>query len=87
LIYKIQIGVFKQPDKKWLQKISDLGNIENIPVKDKELFKIFISSYPNYETAKSYLDKVHQRGLADAFIVPFYKGEAITIEQANQIKK
>lgn len=87
LIYKIQVGVFKQPDEKWLQKINDLGNIEKIPVKDKELFKIFISSYPNYETAKSYLEKVQQRGLMDAFIVPFYKGEAITIDQANRIKK
>ncbi|HUH75010.1 MAG TPA: OmpA family protein [Chitinophagales bacterium] len=86
LIYKIQIGVYKQPDEKWLQKISDLGNIEKQQVKDKELYKIFISSYPNYETAKSYLDKVHQRGLTDAFIVPFFKGEAITIDEANQIK-
>lgn len=87
LIYKIQIGVFKQPDVKWLQQISDLGNIEKTPVENKDIFKFYISSYPNYETAKSYLDKVHKRGLVDAFIVPFYKGEVITLEKANQLKK
>lgn len=87
LIFKIQVGVFKQPNEKWLQQINDLGNIETIPTDNKDLFKIYISSYPNYETAKSFLEKVHQRGLVDAFIVPFYKGEAITIEKANQLKK
>lgn len=87
LIFKIQVGVFKQPNEKWLQQINDLGNIETIPTENNDLYKIYISSYPNYETAKSYLEKVNQRGLVDAFIVPFYKGEAISIEKANQLKK
>lgn len=87
LVYKIQIGVFKQIDEKWLQQISDLGNIEKDPIHNKDLYKVYISAYPSYEIAKSYLDKVHKRGLKDAFVVPFYKGEPITMDEANRLEK
>ncbi|MCO5234581.1 MAG: OmpA family protein [Chitinophagales bacterium] len=87
LSYKIQIGVFKTPDQKWLQTISDLGNIELIPEKNKDFVKVYIYSYPSYEAAKKFLDTVHQRGLKDAFIVPFYKGKAISIEEAKKLGK
>ncbi|MCO5231084.1 MAG: OmpA family protein [Chitinophagales bacterium] len=87
LVYKIQIGVFKVPDQKWLQTISDLGNIEMIPEKNKDFVKVYIYSYPSYEAAKKFLDTVYQRGIKDAFIVPFYKGKAISIEEAKKLTK
>ncbi len=87
LVYKIQIGVFKEINPKWMQQLSDLGNIEQVPVEGKELLKIFIGPYPTYESAKSFMDKVLQRGLEDAFIIAFHKGKPVTLEEAKKLKK
>jgi len=41
-----------------------------------------------YETALGYLRKVQERGVKDAFIVAYYKGKPITLEEAaKKIRK
>lgn len=86
LVYKIQIGVFKEPNQKWMQQLSDLGNIEMSEMENKGLYRVSISSYPTLEAAQTFMKKVHQRGLKDAFIVPYYKGVPITLEEAGKLK-
>lgn len=85
LIYKIQLGVFKEPNPTWLSNISDLGNIE--VEETNGLYRVLISSYPNYDAANKYIAKVHQRGMQDAFIVAYYQGRAISVSQAKRIEK
>lgn len=87
LKYKIQIGVFAQPDAKWLQQLSDLGNIEIEDVEKSDLKRIYLSSYPNLESAQSFLNIVHQRGLKDAIIMVSWKGKTMTQEAYKKLKK
>lgn len=87
LKYKIQIGEFTQPDAKWLQQLSDLGNIEIVDKDKSDVKKIYLSSYPTLESAQSFLDIVHQRGLKDAIIVVSWKGKTMTQEAYKKLKK
>lgn len=86
VIYKIQIGVFTNPEPAFLQKFNDLGNVKAILVQGSAASKYYLESYSNYATAQGYLQQVKARGITDAFIVPFYKGKPITIEQAKKLE-
>lgn len=86
VIYKIQIGVFVNPEQAVLQKFSDLGNVNAVLVQGTNASKYYLESYANYATAQGYLQQVKARGITDAFIVPFYKGKPITIEQAKKLE-
>jgi len=88
LEYYIQIGVFQSPDKAKIQQFSDLGNVRMIPAEGQDMVKFMLTSYATYETALGYLRKVQERGVKDAFIVAYYKGKPITLEEAaKKIRK
>jgi len=83
LVYKIQIGVFKNsPDEEALKKIPP---VSKLTIPDKGLTKYFAGKYSSYEEAQKDLKKVRDSGFSGAFIVAFYKGERISISKAKDI--
>lgn len=83
LVYKIQIGVFKNaPDEEALKKIPP---VSKLAIPDKGLTKYFAGKYSSYEDAQKDLKKVRDSGFSGAFIVAFYKGERISISKAKDI--
>jgi outer membrane protein OmpA-like peptidoglycan-associated protein/tetratricopeptide (TPR) repeat protein len=86
IVYKIQIGVFSNPDLNLLQKFTDLGNLLVVPVEGTAQSRYLIEKYDSYNTALGYLKKVQARGIKDAFIVPYRNGVAITMQEAKDLE-
>lgn len=84
--YKIQIGLYKNPDKATLNKFSDLGRVVVQNVDETGMQRYVLESYGNHATALGYLKKVQERGLADAFLLAFKDGKPITIEEAKKME-
>jgi outer membrane protein OmpA-like peptidoglycan-associated protein/tetratricopeptide (TPR) repeat protein len=84
--YKIQIGVYKNPDKATLNKFSDLGRVVVQNVDDSGLQRYILESYSNYATALGYLKKVQERGIKDAFLLAFRDGNPISMEEARKLE-
>lgn len=88
LLYKIQVGAFKSsPNAKLIREVSDMGYVEVEDVEGKDLRRVYISSYPTHEAAQLFLKRVHEKGFKEAFIVPVYKGEVISVKEALDIEK
>ncbi len=83
LVFKIQIGVFKNtPAEEALKKIPP---VSKLAIPKKGLTKYFAGKYSSYEDAQKDLQKVKDAGFSGAFIVAFYKGERISISKAKEI--
>jgi hypothetical protein len=83
LVYKIQIGVFKNtPDEEALKKIPA---ISKVPIPEKSLTKYYAGNYSTYKEAKQDLQKVKEAGFSGAFIVAFHNGQRISISKAKEL--
>jgi len=65
-VYKIQIGVFKNPNLNKFNKLSDLGKLETEPV--SRLQRVLLGSFTKSQS-KTALKQVKSRGYRDAFLV------------------
>jgi hypothetical protein len=80
--YRIQIGVFRnEPNPAALANIPQISS-EAIP--DKALRKYFSGSWPDYEAAKSQVEKIRSAGFPGAFVVAFINGQQISLEDARK---
>lgn len=85
LVYKIQIGVFRNaPDEK---KLIPLKPVSSEMMAESGLVKYFSGQFASYEEASSQLTSVREKGFPGAFVVAFYNGEAITVVKAREIEK
>lgn len=79
LVYKIQIGVFRnEPNATALAKIPAISKIE-IPGRD--LTKYFAGNYSSYSEAQGDLGVVQAAGFAGAFVVVFKDGKQINLTE------
>ncbi|GAO30375.1 PD40 domain-containing protein [Geofilum rubicundum] len=82
LEYRIQIGVFRnEPNAAALANIPQISS-EALP--DKPLRKYFSGSWPAYETAKSQVENIREAGFPGAFVVAFFNGQQISLEEARK---
>jgi hypothetical protein len=82
LIYKIQIGVFRnEPNASALANIPRVTS-ETLP--ESGLLKYFSGSWPTYEEAKAEVDNIINAGFPGAFVVAFFNGQAITLDEARK---
>ncbi len=80
LIYKVQIGAFRNPIPQNLFKgINPIAG-EKTP---NGLTRYLAGIFKEYGGAKSAENKIHQLGYKDAFIVAFLNGKRISLAQAN----
>ncbi|MBS2212264.1 PD40 domain-containing protein [Carboxylicivirga mesophila] len=83
LIYKIQIGVFRnEPDAAAVSKIPPISKVE---IPSKGLTKYFAGEYPSYTDAQKDIDQVQSSGFPGAFIVVFKDGKQINLTE--ELKK
>ena len=85
LIYKIQIGVFRnQPDHEMLDKLSEISS-DKIP--DSGLMKYYSGNYTTYVDAVSHVSEVRNIGFDGAFVVAFKDGKQIAVSKARELEK
>jgi len=83
--YKIQLGVLAKPNDVYAETLSDLGVISSEMTDDK--YKYYLGTYSTYSTANTFLNKVKKRGVPDAFLIPYYKGKPISLEDALNFER
>lgn len=83
IVYKIQIGVFRnEPNKEALNKIP---TISVIPIPAKGLNKYYSGHYNSYQEAQSMIDSVRAAGFKGAFVVAFRGKQQINL--TDELKK
>ena len=83
LVYRIQIATVADKSKVApLLKhygITDEPFLETI---NATTIKVLIGSYPNYSSGEARVDELKHKGLKAAFVVPYYKGQRVTLQEA-----
>jgi len=83
LVYKIQIGVFKnEPNAGAVAKIPEVSKVE---IPDRGLTKYFSGKYKSYAEAQKDLQRVQSAGFSGAFVVVFENGQQINL--TDELKK
>ncbi|WP_430817530.1 SPOR domain-containing protein [Carboxylicivirga sp. RSCT41] len=83
LVYKIQIGVFKNEPN--ADAVSKIPPISKQKVANKDLTKYFAGNYSSYTEADKYVQQVRDAGFPGAFIVVFEDGKQINLTE--ELKK
>ncbi len=78
-IFKIQIGVFKNPPKQ--EAVNKIPTVSKIELKGRGLTKYFAGSYKTYKEAQSKIPEVIDAGFSGAFVVFFENGKMRSIPQ------
>jgi hypothetical protein len=82
LFFTVQIGVYNKPIKNGqLNAFNELYTSRS----EKGQIRYATGKFSDLELAKQRRVEAVQNGVADAFIVAYYKGKRITIAQANQL--
>jgi hypothetical protein len=83
LVYKIQIGVFKnEPNENAVSKIPPITKVD---IPNKELTKYFAGNYSSYKDAQNDVQRVRDAGFSGAFIAVFKDGKQINLTE--ELKK
>ncbi|HYQ57706.1 MAG TPA: SPOR domain-containing protein [Draconibacterium sp.] len=89
LTYKIQLGAYSRGlpayVKRLFDKLSYIRKIENY-TDDKGIVVYTTGNLTNYEDALKMQEQVRQEGVEDAFVVPYFNGKRITLEEAKEIE-
>jgi tetratricopeptide (TPR) repeat protein len=79
VVYKIQLGAYKDPSKAKVPDLEKIGKLEKI-VNDKNgLTYFYLSTYKTMEEATKAKNKVEEKGMSGTFIVAFKNGEKINL--------
>ncbi len=82
LFFTVQIGVYNKPIKNGqLTAFDELYTSKS----EKGQIRYATGKFEDVELAKQRRVEAVQKGVADAFVVAYYKGKRITIAQANQL--
>ena len=89
LVYKIQIGAYSRGipayRKRLFNKLSFIRKIDQHT--DENGVTVYTTgNLNNLEDAKIMQSQVKQEGIEDAFIVPYFNGKRITLEQAKKME-
>ncbi|MBN2165840.1 MAG: PD40 domain-containing protein [Marinilabiliaceae bacterium] len=84
LIYKIQIGVFRnQPDQTLLSKINDVSFVK---LTESGLMKYYSGHFNTYNEAVTEIVNVRNAGFEGAFVTAFFEQNPITISKARELE-
>ncbi|WP_167606098.1 SPOR domain-containing protein [Maribellus sediminis] len=90
LVYKIQIGAYSRGlpayVKKLFDKLSYIRKIENY-TDDRGVVVYTTGNLTNYEDAVKMQNQVRQEGIEDAFVVPYFNGKRITLNEAKKLEQ
>jgi hypothetical protein len=89
LVYKIQIGAYSRGLPAYVErlykKLSLIRKIENYT--DENGVVVYTTgNLKNLEDAVKMQNQVRREGVEDAFVVPYFKGKRITLEEAKKLE-
>lgn len=88
VVFKVQIGVFKsEPPADKLAKFKALKDKYNEESTSTGLTRYTVGSYNDYNEAVKLKAKMQQQGLDDAFVIAFFNGQYITVQEGLELTK
>lgn len=84
LIYRIQLGAFSNTLS--LDAFGGLTPLAAEKIDQRNITKYYVGIFRTSKDARKALDEVKAKGFADAFIVPYFNQEKITIQTAREIE-
>ncbi len=80
--FKVQLGVFKAlPPEEIQQKLNALSNVEKAATA-AGLTRYTVGNTSDYKTITALRDEMKAKGFPDAFVIAFFKGESISVQEA-----
>lgn len=79
LIYKVQIGAYRQPQNFKYPQLASYGPAEIIPYPDG-ITRFTLRQFTNIKEAEAFRQEMISKGIKDAWITAVYKGERKTLE-------
>lgn len=87
VIFKVQVGVFKSDPPADKQEIyTKVGGITK-ETTSSGLNRYVAGSFNNYKSAVALKNQLSQQGLGDAFVIAFFNGEYISVQEAIELSK
>jgi len=83
--YRIQLGVFSQ--KQDMDAFGGLSPITTETITGKALTRYYAGKFTNYESARSALNIVRNKGYKDAFIVAWYNGQKLSPDKVLEFER
>lgn len=84
LVYRIQLGVYKQDLP--LVAFGGMSPLSAEKILGHELVKYYVGYFSTSKEAKKSLEKVRFYGFTDAFLVPYFEKKKISIQAAREIE-
>jgi hypothetical protein len=85
LLYRVQMGVFSKEIS--YDHFGGLSPVTAEIIEDRGLKKYYIGLFSNFSEADKALQKIHQQGFIDSFIVAWFNGKKVSINRAEEIEK
>jgi tetratricopeptide (TPR) repeat protein len=85
LTYRIQVGAYSQPLKKSPDVFFRTEGIETYSMNDAITRYVTTPTFKNVKLAEQHKKQLVAKGLKDAWIVPFFKGKRISVEEAIEM--
>jgi len=85
--FKVQLGVFKnEPPAEVQAKLNAISGVERT-ITSSGLSRYTVGTTNNYEQITNLKREMREKGFPDAFVLAFFKGEPITIQEALELLK
>ena len=86
--YKIQLGVVRTEgsDPEFTEKMKGLSNVDK-QTTITGLLRYTVGDYRTYNEAVKMKNTLLQKGFTDAFVIATFKGDLISIQEANELTK
>ena len=85
--FKVQLGAFKNVTPEIMERFKDISNTEQFTT-STGLIKLLTGSFGSLNEASNYKNEIASKfGIEGAFIVAFFKGESIPVQEAVQLLK
>jgi cell division protein FtsN len=87
VIFKVQVGAFKNepPSEKQAQFAKVKGITKEVTAAG--LNRYVAGGFNDYKSAEAYKAELVKNGITDAFVIAFFNGEYITIQEAIELAK
>lgn len=88
VVFKIQVGVFKnEPPAEKQSKYKSLKDKVDQETSSTGLIRYTVGNTNNYNEAQKLRNKMQASGLDDAFIIAFFNGQYISIQEALELSR
>ena len=85
--FKIQLGALRKSGSNDMEeKTKDLPGIEK-QATGSGMIRYTLGSFNNYSAADKYRQELVEKGFGEAFVIAIFKGEVISIQEAQELLK